>query len=312
MIVDAHAHIVDHDWLSPRCWSLIADSYGSNAAVAPLSRGTRADIRERLCDPDGSRLLEAMDRAQIDVSIVLPLDWGIVLGEPAVSIEEQHERIAGICRGSKGRIVAFAGIDPRRPDAVEIVRSCLRDYGMRGIKLYPSAGFDLYDEAYHPLFEAAMEYRVPVVLHTGFSFGPFQSRFCEPSLLDFLCGRYPDLTFVAAHLGAGQLQLLSWLGYARPNLRADCSLMQIRARQRYHDFANDLRLACDLFGSARVMFGTDWPFSRNVMESDAYVKAFRKLTAADSTTARFAHYEVAQMLGAGAATMLSLPEGRTE
>jgi predicted TIM-barrel fold metal-dependent hydrolase len=250
-----------------------------------------------------------MEGAQIDKSVVLPLDWGILLGEPPTPIDEQHRLIAEISQKSNGKIISFVGVDPRRANALELIKFCLEEYNMQGIKLYPATGYDLYDVVYRPIFEAAMEYNVPVLLHTGCSFGPFLSKYGGTDVIDYLCATYPNVTFIAAHLGAGNLEQLCWLGYAKPNLYADCSLMQIRSRQNYADFANNLRLACDLFGSRRILFGTDWPFSQSVMGNDEYVDAFRKLKFSDSTEALFAGFEVKQILGGSAEDLLYKKKG---
>ena len=309
MIIDFHSHIIEYSWLPERWWTWLTEFYNSRRQ-SPLLPHFKADVlREQICDGDGSKLLAGMEDAQIDKSIVLPLDWGILFGEPPVSIEEQHNRIAEIAERSNGKIVPFVGVDPRRKGALELITYCLKDCRMQGIKLYPAAGYDPSNEAYHGIFEAALRYDVPVLVHTGYSFGPFLSEYCGPGVLDCLCARYPDITFVAAHLGSGYLEQLCWLGYAKPNLYADCSLMQIRARQNYSEFAGNLRLACDLFGSRRILFGTDWPFSQTVMKNDEYVNALRKLKSVDSSGTAFAGYEVKQILGGTAASLLSRKKG---
>ncbi len=249
-----------------------------------------------------------MDDAKIDRSVVLPLDWGILLGEPSVPIEEQHRRIAEIAKDSKGRIIPFVGIDPRRENAAELIRYCLKEFKMKGIKLYPAAGYDLRNDGYRFVFEIALEYEIPVLLHTGFSFGPFFSEFCGPGVLDHLCAVHPEVTLIAAHLGSGYLEQLCWLGYAKSNLYADCSLMQVRARQNYPAFAANIRLACDLFGSGRILYGSDWPFSQSVMSGVDYIHAFKKLSSAESPGAKFASYELKQMLGGNADKLLTKAE----
>ena len=79
----------------------------------------------------------------------------------------------------------------------------------------------------------------------------------------------------------------------------------LRVRENYPDFSRSLRLACDLFGSRRILFGTDWPFSETVMRNDAYANSFRRLTSNEKTDARFASIEVKQMLGGNAEKLLT-------
>ncbi len=309
MIIDFHTHIFDSSWLPERWWHWLTEYYNSRRQKSLLPQIGTDIIIERLCDPDGHKLIGAMEEAKIDKSIVLPLDWGILLGEPSVSIEEQHRRIAEIANKNNGKIVPFVGIDPRRKNAIEMIRYFLEDYKMQGIKLYPATGYDLQHDKFRPVFEAALDYDVPVLIHSGYSFGPFLSKYCDPSIFDYLCATYPTVKFVAAHLGAGHLEQLCWLGYAKPNLYTDCSLMQIRARQNYLDFAGNIRLACDLFGSRRVLFGTDWPFSQSVMSNDEYANEFRKLKSLDSDSIKFAGYEVKQILGESADELLNKTKG---
>ena len=306
MIIDFHSHIIDYSWLPERWWSWLTDYYNSRRQSPLLPQRGVDYVIETTCDCDGNKLLSAMADAHIDKSIVLPLDWGIHLGEPPVSIEEQHRLIAEICESSNGKILSFVGVDPRRKNALELINMCLEKYNMRGIKLYPAAGYDLRNVVYGPIFEAALTYNVPVLMHTGYSFGPFLSEHCGPDVLDYLCATYPNVTFIAAHLGAGYLEQLCWLGYVKPNLYADCSLMQIRARQNYSEFSKNIRLACDLFGSRRILFGTDWPFSQSVMNNNEYVNSIRKLKSADGAGATLAGYEVKHILGENAEGILGM------
>jgi len=304
MIIDFHTHILEPSWLPEQWWSLLTRYHNSRRLNSLIPDIDTATIIERLCDQDGNKLLGAMEDAKIDKSIVLPLDWGLLLGEPPVSIEEQHLRIAEISEKSNGKIVPFVGIDPRRGNAIELIKSCLEDYKMQGIKLYPAAGYDLRNETFGPIFATALEYNVPVLLHTGYALGPFLGEYGEPAVVDYLCATYPDLIIIAAHLGAGYLEQLCWLGYAKSNLYADCSMMQVRARQNYSEFARNIRLACDLFGSRRILFGTDWPFSQSIMPNDEYVKAFKKLASVYDTHVNFASYELNQILGQNAINLL--------
>jgi uncharacterized protein len=308
MIVDFHAHLLEASWMPDRWWSWLVE-YSNERRQGPLLNAQHAaDVVNRYCDPGGAKLLRQMDDAKIDKTVVLPLDWGLLLGEPRVPIEEQHLAIAEIAARSEGRIVPFVGIDPRRKDAVRRIRFFLEEHDMRGIKLYPAAGYDPTADDFRPVFELAEAFHVPVLVHTGCSFGPFLTKYGEPSVMDCLCATYPGVTFVAAHLGSGFLEQFCWLGYAKPNLFVDCSLMQIRARRNYPEFARNLRLACDLIGSRRVLFGTDWPFGQSVMRNTDYTEAFGRLADVEDAGSGFAGYEIQQMLGGNAGYLLTKGE----
>lgn len=304
MVIDFHTHTFGYSWLPERWWNWLIEYYNSRDRNPLAPNKKNENIIEQLCDDDGSKLLGMMTDTNIDKSVVLPLDWGLLLGEPSTPIEEQHTLISKISQKSNGRIIAFVGIDPRRGNAIEFIKFCLEEYKMKGIKLYPAAGYNLEDDRYKPIFKIAIDYNVPVLIHTGFSFGPFISKYGDPRVLDFLCATYPEVAFIAAHLGSGYLEQLCWLGYAKTNLYADCSLMQIIAKQKYKEFSKGIRLACNLFGSRRILFGTDWPFSQKVMPNNTYVNAFNRLASIDDMATRFATYEVKQMLGKNAENLL--------
>jgi hypothetical protein len=237
---------------------------------------------------------------------VLPLDWGLLLGEPSVSIDEQNRLIGEIARNSRGKIVPFVGIDPRRENAVKKMEFYLKEYHMQGFKLYPATGYDLQDDRFKPIFEKALEYNVPVLIHSGYSFGPFLSKYCTPITLDYLCTNYPNVRIIAAHLGSGFLEQLCWLGYAKPNLYADCSLLQIRCKQNYREFAGNIRLACDLMGSDKVLFGSDWPFSRTVMDNKEYIDSINRLSTFEDNDIQFGSFEIKQILGKNALKLITV------
>jgi predicted TIM-barrel fold metal-dependent hydrolase len=307
MIIDIHAHILEYSWLPPKYWIWLEKYYQNRGGHTKFSFGKKkTSIIDEWSDPCGKKLLGAMAKAGIDQTVVLPLDWGLLLGEPPVSIAEQNIAIGEISKNSKGKIIAFVGVDPRRKNAIEIIEYCLKEYRMRGIKLYPAAGYDLQDEKYKPVFEKAMEYQVPIIIHSGYSFGPFLSKYCTPLIFDYLCATYPQIKIIAAHLGGGFLEQFCWLGYAKSNLYTDCSLLQIRSKQSYQQFAQMIRFACDFFSSSRIFFGTDWPFSQSVMKNIEYISLIKKLSSIEIPNIQFANYEVKQILGQNAYRMLSL------
>jgi len=302
MIVDFHTHILDYQWLPQKWWDWLEDYYQK---AGPLTLGRRKQSSlDNLLDPDGNKLLQELERCSFDKAVVLPLDWGLLLGEPEKSIEEQHEAIYRIAQKSEGKLLPFVGIDPRRPNAIELIDFYLSKRAMAGIKLYPAAGYDLRQQAFKGVFEKAEEYGVPVLIHSGFSFGPFLSQFCTPLVFDFLCATYPKVNFIAAHMGGGFLEQFCWLAYAKPNLYLDCSLMQIICKQNYQDFAGKIRLACNLAGNQKILFGTDFPFSQTVLPNEIYADAFKKLASLSAPETQFSSLEIKQILGKNAVRLL--------
>ena len=306
MIIDFHTHLLDRSWLPDQWWQWFERFHaGSRGTFSRPFTKNKEGIIETLLDPDGSKLIAAMDAAGIDISVVLPLDFGLRFGEPEVSIMEQHLRINQIVESHPSRLIGFVGVDPRRPDAAEIIESGIKDFGLKGVKFHPGAGFSLDKETARPIWERVAKLNVPVLVHTGQAFGPLFSRYCNPVTLDDALARYPDIRIIAAHLGGGWFDELCWMGYTKPNLYADISLWQIRCRRNREDFTASMRKAFDMFGPERLIFGTDWPFTENLMQSKEYVLAVQNLFAEPGAGPDFLSAEIKGLLGKNAQRLLA-------
>jgi len=304
MLIDAHTHLLDRSWLPIDWWRWLEKYHGDRRRpLGPAGNKGKSGI-ESLWDPDGTRLLTAMDDAGLDQSIILPLDFGLRFGEPETSIAEQHRLIHRVVRAHPGRLVGFVGVDPRRAEALDIIRHGVRELGFKGVKLHPGAGFPIDSETMDPLWELVCELDVPVIVHTGHAFGPLLSRHCRPLSLDAPLARYPDARIVAAHLAGGWFDALSWMGYTKPNLYADISLRQIEYRKNPKGFASTIRKALDMFGPERLLFGTDWPFTADLMPPKDYVQAVTDLAADQERDIPFISAEIKGLLGRNARKLL--------
>ena len=305
MIVDFHAHLTDESWL-PAAWRRWMEEYRSNASGTfggVFSKSRSAGI-EDLYDPDGSKLIDEMDEAGIKKSVILPLDFGLLLGEPETSIMEQNRRIGRIVNAHPSRLIGFAGVDPRRADTKEIIERGVKEFGFKGVKFHPGTGFSLDDEALRPVWDLIAGLGVSVMVHTGQAFGPLLSKTCSPVVLDEILARYPEIRIIAAHLGGGWFDELCWMGYTKPNLYADISLWQIRCRKNRRDFVAALRKALDMFGPERLLFGTDRPYTSYLMKPGEYIAAIRSLSSKEETGADFITSEIQGLLGKNAEKLL--------
>ena len=119
MIIDIHCHLWDGNIPSKSWWDTFIK------VSASLSGRPEEKVRERMpgwLDPTGDLLVSDMDEAGIDKSVILPIDYvtGGGVGDVA-SLEEQHRMYARAAEGHPDRLIAFAGIDPRRPEAVSFL-----------------------------------------------------------------------------------------------------------------------------------------------------------------------------------------------
>jgi predicted TIM-barrel fold metal-dependent hydrolase len=227
-------------------------------------------------DPDGSRFLADMDRAGIEQAVIFGSDFGAELGDPPIHPFEVNRIYADIARKHPDRFTALCAIDPRRPGAFNHAEQCIEEWGMRGFKLHPAAGFYPTDEILYPLYEKCAEWNVPLVFHTG-------SQPAAPVYLDtqrslFLAEaatRFPDTRFIMAHVAMDLWQEAVMYGKLIPNLYFDLSYHQFSfvtwGPQRFYEW---VRFLIDECGAFKLMWATDHPLPSALLPPDQWVKAF--------------------------------------
>ncbi len=257
MVIDSHAHVFgERAWVPEWFWRsyarVLAINIGRN--VADVER----EVLPSLWDPEGARVVAEMDAAGIERAFVLTLDWELAQSDPGqvLRIEELHERTAAIVAAHHDRLSYGVGVDPRRPDAVALLRRAVRDLGARLLKLYPPAGFYPSDRIVYPLYEACVELGVPVLLHCGPAVAPFRSRFAEPVHLDDVASDFPELTIVVGHAGHGWWMDALAIARSKFNLVLEVSGWGLLAAHPERIYA-PLRNLLDVL-PGRVMFGSDY------------------------------------------------------
>lgn len=276
MIIDLHRHL----------WSVV-ERYASvrreagRSSVQVLDAETEQELgSEGLPDVDsrGAAIIAEMDEAGIDMSVVFLGDYGLRLGESALSVEDENRAIAELARSHPGRIVPFAGVDPRRPQALDLFRQGLDEWGMRGLKLHPGTGFDPAAEVCRPFFELAGSRGVPVVVHTGPMASPLVSHTARPVNLDPVAADFPETTIVMQHAG----QRCWWqealnIAFWKPNVYLELSMWQWAYRFDRAGFVKALGQMKQEIGLDRVLFGSDFPGLAETMGLRAWVEVFSDL-----------------------------------
>jgi predicted TIM-barrel fold metal-dependent hydrolase len=98
--------------------------------------------------------------------VVLPMDMELMnAGKVRESIDVQHERLAELRDRHRGLVIPFAAADARRDDVVATTKRLIEQRGFRGVKLYPPIGYHPNDPALRPLYDYAVEHRIPVMTH---------------------------------------------------------------------------------------------------------------------------------------------------
>jgi len=308
MTIDIHRHLLVKGFGHETFW----DWYGklnlgwveTEAAQAASVQEIKDKLMPSWWDPAGETAVAAMDEAGIEVSVLLPLDQGLLFGEAELSIEEQNRRVSDVARRHPQRFVYFCGVDPRRTGALELFEKSVREWGARGLKLYPTTGFLPSDRAAYPFYERAAAWKIPILFHTGGQNPPYHSQNAHPSLLLRPLVEFPDLRIVAAHLSFEWWRDLVALGKVRENLLCDFCAWQRVARANYGQFCHILRQVLDGFGAHRVLFGTDSPLLDHVASNREWVAMVRDLPHRAPPPCRFTEEEVAGLLETNARELL--------
>jgi predicted TIM-barrel fold metal-dependent hydrolase len=275
MIIDIHTHLFNSDIVAQPFWDGWAE-VGALRINRPLEKVQRR-LPEFL-DISGDMLVKDMDAAGIDKSVLLVIDWGLArhLGEPKLSIEKINKVYADAVEKYPQRLIAFAGIDPRRNKAAELVGKFLKEWSMKGIKFHSAAGFYPNDKACYPIYEKALEYGVPVLLHTGESLKPFYFKYCQPIYAQEVAMDFPDLPIILAHTGGCWYSEAVSICNNTTNVYLDVSVWQPRLL-RPLEFYRALRTLLDSVSWQRVLFGSDYPFLKLLINQERWVKAFTEI-----------------------------------
>ena len=150
------------------------------------------------------RIVKAMDEAGVEKIIMFSPHPGLLTMDASILSREKFRECvkfaSSIQRYDPDRIIGFAFIDPRMEGAVEEAERVICDLELKGFKMIP-AGWYPYEERFRPLFEKIESLGVPIIFHSGISWGfPDSSRFCRPVYYEFLMF-YPRIRFALAHIG---------------------------------------------------------------------------------------------------------------
>lgn len=307
MIIDSHVHLMSANFIAEPYWDNWARLFSS------LSNRPIEIIRKRLpefWDETGDLLIKDMNHAGIDKSWISVLDLGLarMMDEARYSISELNRLYAQVAERHGKRLIAFVGVDPRREEAVELLETGVKEWGMRGLKLIPAAGFYPNEESCYKLYVKADELGIPVLVHTGPEAIPLYSKYCYPIYLDEVANDFPNLTLILAHAGFCWWQEALNVASVKPNIYMDLAGWQPKIRRRPIDeFYVPLRTILDTIGPSRVLFGSDWPALRLFGGGQAnWVKVFTNPPeSVKEAGVTFTRDEIDALLGGNAMRLLS-------
>ena len=204
------------------------------------------------------QLTEAMERNHIDHAFVISSYYA---NEKRPSVD----KLIAVARDNpRVHVVEGLSLYGRAPFDLQAIEERLRRRDVIALKLYP--GYEYYypsDKICGPIYDLAVEYDVPVMVHTGDTYNVrAKVKYAHPIHLDEVAVDYPDLRLVACHLGNPWFRDTAELVYKNPNVWADISgLVLGDVESGFEEWIRDQ--VKEIIGYAgdpdKLLYGTDWP-----------------------------------------------------
>ncbi|MBK5294129.1 MAG: amidohydrolase [Acidobacteriia bacterium] len=232
MIIDVHTHLNNYD----------------ETRIVPVGKCLE-------------QLQESMAYNKVDHAMVLT----------SYIVNEHRPSTADVVTATGGldNIHVVAGIsflNYRERDLREIA-DFLKDRRVVGLKLYP--GYEPFypsDKRCQVIYDLAMEFDVPVMIHTGDTFNPKgKLRYSHPLNIDDVAVDNPELKLVVCHIGNPWIRDCMEIVYKNKNVYADISgLVLGDFKSQFKKFMLQQVKEMILYaGEPRyLLYGTDWPICR--------------------------------------------------
>lgn len=253
MIVDCHVNIWEPQHVRP----LFA---AGTKTARPGEVGIAADA---------DTLHAAMK--DVDKAIIFSLRYGDSAG-----IDGDDEVTARAVRKYPDKFVGFAALDPRRPDAMDLLKRAVEEYGLKGVKFGPIYnGVSLLDPRMEPVYRYCVANNLPLTMHMGTTFATNAPvELGRPVDVDTIAMRHPDLKMIMAHMAHPWFEECIVVARKQPNVYAEVSALFYRPWQFWNILvcAQEYRIA----ERDKIFWGTDFPFT-GVAESIAGLRAINKV-----------------------------------
>ena len=220
-----------------------------------------------------------MDQFNIQNAVVMPFNdpWLMSMG---FTVDAVHQNMLGICEKDR-RFHCFADVDTRNTaeSTCAWIQKTFAHTVFCGIKLHPNNSGMNIDDAYNDVIaEYAVKHDRVLAVHSYPSSAREQDReeYCSPERIGRWMDRHSGLKVIVCHLGGFQ-----WKDAAKLNALFDISSILPDFVDRYGIKKTNMILR--EFGTERLLFATDWPFSRSVEPAQIMERYFDILDQMDFT-----------------------------
>ena len=207
-----------------------------------------------------SLFITQLDAAGIDKAVLSAEDVTTRAGGVIVSNEEV-KKLVDIY---PDRLIGFAGVDPHRKDAAEVLEKAFTELDMKGLKLSPAMQYFMPgDPIMKPIYQLCLKYNKPILFEAGMTWVKNSpSKYSNPLNFEEVAIEYPDLRMCLGHFGWPWTRETAMLILKYPNLYADTALLYFDSPKQFFQTTFNDQLGeywIDRMLYDKVMFGSTYP-----------------------------------------------------
>ena len=199
------------------------------------------------------------------------------------SVDSINRFIADTVQANPGEFIGFAAIHPGREDMPGLIMDAKR-MGLKGFKIHPDMQRYALDSREAMEMFAAIEGKMPVLIHTG---DP-RFSYSSPGQMKKVLDAFPSLVCICAHLGGWS----EWEEAVR-TLPAFENVYVDTASSLYAMSPEEGRRIVRCYSRDRVLFGTDYPMWDPAEE----LMRFHQLGLSDEEEEKILERNAADLLG---------------
>ena len=245
MIIDAHTHIFPEKIRKNR------EKYFTDE---PAFKKLYESPKSRLI---GAReMLASMDDSQVDKAVVFGFPW-----KDSLYFKQHNDYISEVVSRYPQRFIGLGCFDPFSDGAAEETHRCLQEGGLSGIgelAFYQSGIENASLARLEPVMEICRDRNLPVLIHTNEPIGHKYPGKTPNTLAQIyqLIDSFPKNNIILAHWGGG----LFFFSLLKKEVKQRLNRVYFdTAASPYLYDPSVYRLAIELVGAGKILFGSDFP-----------------------------------------------------
>lgn len=204
---------------------------------------------------DGAKMLEVMDRFDIDVAVISNIE-GIFY-----DFRSANQRLETILGQAPQRLFGYVIVNPNYPDeSLELIARYAAHPQFVGVKLHASWHNKPIDgPEFDTLFAACEKYGLPVLIHS-YVVDDAADQISSPERIMRVAARHAN-PLIIAHMGGNHRRMIRAVleGGNPPHVYTDISTGRERASQLHAWSVGRIEEAVHALGANKILFGTDFP-----------------------------------------------------